>query len=1325
MVRMPFRLLATVARNGSAIIAGLLFLLATPGASAQAPSTCPGPPPGWQICGQCYGDLNNDGLLDQLDQLIFAIYRDQFPQNLCADFNNDGDVNIFDQQIIDCIINESNGACENQGLDSNGNRIIHPYCGPENPRSCFVQGDPSFPNPGGCVDPSCCQAVCDVSPTCCDDLWDFFCVNIAQNICEPLGPDTRPDVGNCLCEHSFSLPAGNCLDVHGFPRCTDERCTEQVCACEPLCCETTWDDTCVELAKIYCTQPCTNLVLSELVCQTLPQCCDSGEWDVLCTVTAANIVVNQPGLWISATPSNCLLCPTTTTYPTPACANTIFQSLICSIDPWYCDPVNFNANVTDCEAAVIAVYPECASDWNQACIQVASRFCRKPLPDTQPALGNCLMPHVGAGCGDYHCMSIVCECDPACCDTSMSWDEQCVELAATQCVLVPATNYLTLDDLAASKVGATSVSNGFGQSCGGETAGSCFFQQFTPYCQDAACCQLVCGYDAFCCDARWDTICADMALAACDSTSQGVCGPRSPLDGYPPPSLPYRSCFSARPTNFCDGYPGCSPAGCDRSDCCNLVCFVDPFCCEVPWDQVCADGADVLCSNTPGLEDCGSSAAGSCYVPHVLPYCDDAGCCERVCLLDPACCTTTWDDDCVLLAEAECTSCGDVYAGSCFSIHPGPACSDEDCCEAICLDDPPCCSDLWDGICVDAAKFGNYVECKRSDACGQPDSRRSCYLESYLPGCEDNLCCQELCKSFDPWCCEVRWDAVCASQALSVCPPGYPTGRGPCNEFHVTPSCNEPACAAAVCSIPGYEDCCNFRWDEYCVEAANWACTGLYECPGEGPCKTTNATPMCEDPVCCSVVCTYDPNCCYEVWDNGCAIMAITLCEVPNNPSTADWSCPCLGSCFEGRDPADPRPGCELESCCAAVCSIEPDCCTDNWDDACADLAVTYCGGGIQCGSWSTGSCLIPKDTPYCDDPTCCRAVCVYDPACCITDWDSFCVAQAAQRCLRGCGGDTAGPGFYPHPPPGCSDGECCDLVCDSDDYCCKQQWDDTCANLALSLCQPPACGEYASGNCCEVNFSPNCNDQRCCNAVCAVDTFCCDTTWDEACVGLAQSDPGNCTECAFTCGDPCAGSCCEANFTPACDDQVCCSAICAIDSFCCEDSWDIACASQARITPVCTDPTTGACPLPECGEPEAGDCCFPNGTPNCDDATCCNLVCAIDPLCCTIAWDSICSALANDPAAGCADCNTSLECGDSNAGDCCFPNGTPYCNDSACCELVCLFDELCCFTAWDEDCAELASKLPSCGCSTPLNPPPSGPTPQLKGKPKGPYPPK
>ncbi len=55
---------------------------------------------------------------------------------------------------------------------------------------------------------------------------------------------------------------------------------------------------------------------------------------------------------------------------------------------------------------------------------------------------------------------------------------------------------------------------------------------------------------------------------------------------------------------------------------------------------------------------CGSSNAGSCFVPHTTPNCDDANCCQLLCsIIDPVCCQIAWDLLCVQEAMLfpECT----------------------------------------------------------------------------------------------------------------------------------------------------------------------------------------------------------------------------------------------------------------------------------------------------------------------------------------------------------------------------------------------------------------------------------------------------------------------------------------------------------------------------------------------------------------------------------------------------------------------------------------------------------------------------------------------
>lgn len=102
------------------------------------------------------------------------------------------------------------------------------------------------------------------------------------------------------------------------------------------------------------------------------------------------------------------------------------------------------------------------------------------------------------------------------------------------------------------------------------------------------------------------------------------------------------------------------------------------------------------------------------------------------------------------------------------------------------------------------------------------------------------------------------------------------------------------------------------------------------------------------------------------------------------------------------------------------------------------------------------------------------------------------------------------------------------------------------------------------TGDCFVGNATPGCDDEACCESVCALDSFCCTGTWDEICADAA----------AFVCGvgnaacGPGAGSCTQANGTPGCDDELCCNLICAFLPTCCSAAWDQNCADDAFFCP-------------------------------------------------------------------------------------------------------------------------------------------------------------
>ena len=209
-------------------------------------------------------------------------------------------------------------------------------------------------------------------------------------------------------------------------------------------------------------------------------------------------------------------------------------------------------------------------------------------------------------------------------------------------------------------------------------------------------------------------------------------------------------------------------------------------------------------------------------------------------------------------------------------------------------------------------------------------------------------------------------------------------------------------------------------------------------------------------------------------------------------------------------------------------------------------------------------------------------------------------------------------------------------------------------------------------GDCCSANGSVGCDDCEIETCVCNVDSYCCDTDWDNICVGEAQSE---CDACGGAGGedtggvdptaggedtgsvDPSAGGestgtadagdCCDPdNGTPGCNDAGIESCTCALDSFCCDVEWDGICVDQATsdcdacggaggstddgMTSVGTTTSAGggestSGPPPTTGGGDVGNCCEEHGGTGCTVAGIETCVCAADAFCCDVEWDGLC----------------------------------------------------------------------------------------------------
>jgi len=974
-------------------------------------------------------------------------------------------------------------------------------------------------------------------------------------------PSCVSTAGGCG-ENATDGSARDCFEVQTGPYCSDADCCSAVCAIDPTCCSNVWDAGCVDRASITCVT-CGNSTASCYVAHATPSCSDAD----CCT-------------------------------------------RVCALDPLCCQTA-----------------------WDAGCASLAIDNCLA----CGASAGACDEIHSLPYCNDSECCDRVCQTDPSCC--AITWDLSCVQTARSVCA-----------------------------SCGDINAGPCCIAHGSPYCNDGTCCVAVCALDPFCCASGWDISCTQVAQVTPACVNQNcVCGGQTPPGGEV-------SCFVVH-----------TAGGCTDSFCCQTVCIRDPYCCYVTWDQSCVNVANDLCSTQAGCIDPVTSLPvnGSCFVAHAGKGCDKPGCCSIVCA-DPSfvdCCNVEWDGACALRASEVCDACGDPLAGSCFQAHPTPNCADGACCNSVCNVDPFCCEGVWDGLCVEDA---NVLCPSPISACGVAE--RSCWIPNYQPGCGDSTCCVSICRDIDPFCCEARWDAVCAREATYICTPDFVVtiGREGCLNAHASSGCANVDCSRAVCSVD--PSCCTNGWDQGCVSVATAVCPAPEACPGVGDCFLTHSSPGCKDSSCCNGVCNADPVCCQAEWDATCATVARALCKVP---AGTDWNCPCNGSCFENHQ----NGGCSDGACCSIVCNLSPSCCEASWDSDCVSLARGYCCGSPGCGSGCNQSCLVPHTEPYCSDPYCCDAICRGDPLCCSATWDALCAAAAVERCGSACGLQDSGDCFVEHDLPGCRDGNCCAAVCAIDSSCCTITWDETCVDItarpALALkCIKPQCGDDDAGDPCTPHDNAASNNAACCTQVCGQDTYCCDAQWDSSCVDIARTL--TVCGCSFECGDPCAGDCCRAHDNGACDDPACCSLICASDSYCCDTLWDSVCASTARETCIGKN---DACPVPPCGSDMLPNCCIVSPLPNCSDQGCCTRICASDPFCCQSSWDNACvAAAAEDPGCNC----DGPACGDAGTGGCFQVHATPFCNEAGCCESVCAFTPECCTVSWDADCVAVAQFL--CG---------------------------
>ncbi len=230
------------------------------------------------------------------------------------------------------------------------------------------------------------------------------------------------------------------------------------------------------------------------------------------------------------------------------------------------------------------------------------------------------------------------------------------------------------------------------------------------------------------------------------------------------------------------------------------------------------------------------------------------------------------------------------------------------------------------------------------------------------------------------------------------------------------------------------------------------------------------------------------------------------------------------GSCFATHG----TPGCSNHGCCSFVCESDPFCCETMWDGVCVSEAETACTP-----AYVTGPIIDPwnghrhrlLDATYWANSL---------PGVGGTEHGFVTIDSAHENAwlrdalLNNIAGWTPVPAFiglsdinqegtfvwssgkpftysnWYTGEPNDQDGE--DVVEMSHLH---GRWNDISSGVtraAITDSWRSTCGGPFAGNCYEEGSTPGCADEACCNAVCDIDTFCCDAMWDDVCASEASS---------------------------------------------------------------------------------------------------------------------------------------------------------------------------------------------------------------------------
>jgi hypothetical protein len=322
-------------------------------------------------------------------------------------------------------------------------------------------------------------------------------------------------------------------------------------------------------------------------------------------------------------------------------------------------------------------------------------------------------------------------------------------------------------------------------------------------------------------------------------------------------------------------------------------------------------GADTAGTANEACTTCGPGA-GNCHAVHAAPGCVNATCCAAVCAVDPTCCDTTWDQDCVNQARTSCLQAGPAPALEITEIRIDEL-GTTDPNEYIEIKGIPGQSlngvslvVVGDGADLDGnfeavvslnglfiPKDGYMLIAESTFTLGTADAVKRLNFENgdtvtfflvfnflqlaNFDGDVDNNCTLD----------GTPWDTTIDSVAILA-------GDGRCAYSTTT-------VGPDYFGQPGHVVKCedgSWRFGRFDVAAVdgfatpgapNTLCPPAYACGDtKGPsCYEAHASAGCSDSDCCSAICQIDVTCCEVVWDQACADLAVLNCFVPKSAPAA------------------------------------------------------------------------------------------------------------------------------------------------------------------------------------------------------------------------------------------------------------------------------------------------------------------------------------------------------------------------------------------------------------------------------------------------------